>query len=146
MAARYSNTSSRGLVIVVSTVIGSIAARSLWLYLSRGPVIRDPHRVAELGSVNETGRERPLAVDRAAELAAHRPRCVHVDALADQRCAMAVRAALATGCERVNAPPQQRKLQRPLIRDVSIHWAPFSWPRRRILRLPIGPNGKKGCI
>src|ERR1700727_1736751 len=92
--------------MVVVTVIGSTAeilpARLVDPPLSRHAgqrsggraLIDDPHRVAELRSVHDSGLSAGAALALAAQLAGDRARRVDVHALADQRSAVAAGAAL----------------------------------------------------
>src|ERR1700733_6693805 len=71
MSARYSNTSSRGLEIVVSTVNGSTVGDSKFAspdWASRRAMIGQAHGVPELGSVHDLRAQERLGIE-------HRPEC-----------------------------------------------------------------------
>src|SRR4030088_2866871 len=117
MSARYSNTCSRGIAIVVETVTastrGSLCARrrtarghpnGIGARLRDRPLIRNPDRVTELGPMHETRARGGLAPQPPAQLAQHPVGLVQVDALAHERGSVAAIAALATGRELPDAP------------------------------------------
>src|SRR3954468_14367534 len=105
MSARYSKTSSRGRATVAVTVTGSKARRSL----RRAP--HPQHRVPGLAAAHDMDLGRLLRPQRATQLA-HRPAArVHEHPLADQRGAMAVATAVATGFETEHAVAQEGALE-----------------------------------
>lgn len=70
------------------------------------PLVNDPQRVPKLRPVNKPRRQRPLSIQRSAELAADGVRCVDVDPLADQWSAATVGTTFAPGRERIDAAAQ----------------------------------------
>src|SRR3954462_4760268 len=106
MSARYSKTSSRGRSMVMSSSTGSTTPGVLpngGGSDANGPlVLRRAHELGPLGG---------SAAPRTAQLA-HDRLGVEVDALADQRGAMAVRTARPLLDEEPDAPAQQRPLDR----------------------------------
>src|SRR5690242_2784513 len=116
MSARYSNTSSRGLEIVDSTVNGSTPGDSRFApgqaTLGSGhPMVGQPHGVPELRPVHEPRPQPELGIERPAELAVDRPGLIQVDPLSDQRRTPAAVAALAPRIAPIDRPAHQRNLQ-----------------------------------
>src|SRR4051794_32427266 len=105
MSARYSKTSSRGRATVALTVTGSKARRSL--RRARHP----QHRVPGLAAAHDLDLGGLLRPQRTAQLA-HRPSArVDEHPLPDQRGAIAVAAAVATGLETEHAVAQEGTLE-----------------------------------
>src|SRR6187455_1424571 len=103
MSARYSKTSSRGRSMLMDSSMGSTAPAVLPLqtaHADRAGVLRRAHELRGL---------RSLAATRPAELADD-PLAVEIDALADQRRAVAMNAERAFVGECSDALAQQREL------------------------------------
>src|SRR5690242_10595968 len=101
MSARYSNTCSRGLEMVVEAVNGS-TRRIVWgglveNRLRRCAPVGDPHRVPELRPVHDVRGVGTLGRERAAQFTQERAAAERVHPLPDQRRPPAMGAALASG-------------------------------------------------
>jgi hypothetical protein len=115
MSARYSNTSSRGLDIVVDTVKGS-TTEILWSeVVSGGASVGDPHRMTEFRSMDQAGAKRRIALRGPAELAEHRAGVVDVDSFPDQRGTVTPFAPFTTGGALLDSSLEESEFQ---IRDV----------------------------
>jgi hypothetical protein len=86
----------------------------LRLELRCGAAVGDPHRVPELRAVNDVIGDWLASLQRPAELAEQRGggTLIHVDAFADQRCAVAVAAPFLARGELIDAPAEQSELER----------------------------------
>jgi len=85
---------------------------------SGGPVVGQPHRVAELGTVHDPGGDKRHRVQRATQFAVEISELSEVHPLADQRRSPATKAALPIGVATVSGATNQRELEfgGPLIR------------------------------
>jgi hypothetical protein len=104
MSARYSKTSSRGRSMLISSSMGSTTPAVLPLQTAHA------HRAGVLRRAHELTRAWSLAAARPAELADD-PLAVEIDALADQRRAMAVNAERALVRECSDTLAQERELE-----------------------------------